>query len=97
MQSKVRKEANKTFSSLLEKEFLQDLEFVTGLTSISEEERTHKQKLSLDLLMDKYSLKGKCPSLLFPSVSEKLQEEYNTIHNKICKVLYEPSLISPIY
>jgi hypothetical protein len=91
MQSKGRKEANKTFSSFLEKEFLQDLEFATGLTSIQEEERTPEQQKSLILLMCKYSPEGKCPSSLFPSVSKELQEEYNTIHNKICNVLYEPS------
>jgi len=90
MQSKDRKKANKTFSSLLEKEFLQDLKFATGLTSIQEEERTHNQKLSLYLLMNKYSPKGKCPSLLFSSVSRELQEEYNIIHNKICGIIYEP-------
>ena len=90
MQSKDRKESNKTFSSLLEKEFLQDLQFATRLTSIPEEERTHKQELSLDSLRSKYFPGGECPSLLFSSVSKELQGKYNIIHNKICGVIYEP-------
>ncbi len=97
MQSKDRKEANKTFSSLLEKEFLQDLQFATRLTTISKEERTHKQKLSLDLLRNKYSPGRGCPSLLFSSISKELQEEYNIIHNKICGVIYSPSFLETIF
>ena len=91
MQSKDRKKANKTFSSLLEKEFSQDLQFATRLISVQEEERTFGQQRKLTLLRSKYFPGGECPSLLFSSVSRELQEEYNTIHNKICGVIYEPS------
>jgi len=90
MQSKDRKEANKTFSSLLEKEFLQDLQFATRLTSIREEERTFRQQRALTSLRSRYFPGGECPSLLFSSISKELQEEYNIIHNKICGVIYEP-------
>ena len=90
MQSKDREEANKTFSSLLEKEFLQDLQFATRLTSIRKEERTLRQQRALVLLRSRYFPGGECPNLLFSSVSEELQEEYNIIHNKICGVIYEP-------
>jgi len=90
MQSKDREEANKTFRSLLEKEFSKDLEFATRLTTISEEERTFKQQRELTSLRVKYFPGGECPSLLFSSVSRELQEEYNTIHNKICGIIYEP-------
>jgi len=90
MQSKDRKEASKTFSSLLEKEFSKDLKFATRLTSIQEEERTLRQQRVLTSLRSKYFPGGECPSFLFPFVSEKLQEEYNTIHNKICGIIYEP-------
>lgn len=94
MQSKVRKEANKTFSSLLEKEFSKDLKFAIGLTSILEEERTPRQQGALVSLRSKYFPGGECPSLLFSSVSRELQEEYNIIHNKICGVIYEPPSIA---
>ena len=93
MQSKIRKVANKTFSSLLEKEFLQDLQFATGLTSIQEEERTLRQQRALTFLRTKYFPGGECPSLLFSSVSRELQKEYNIIHNKICGIIYEPPSI----
>ena len=90
MQSKDRKEANKTFSSLLEKEFLQDLQFATRLTSIQEGERTLRQQRALTSLRSKYFPGGECPSLLFSSISRELQEKYNIIHNKICGIIYEP-------
>jgi len=91
MQSEIRKGINKTFSSLLEKEFLQDLQFATRLTSIQEEERTLRQRGALVSLRSKYFPGGECPSLLFSSISRELQEKYNIIHNKICGIIYEPS------
>ena len=94
MQSKDREGANKTFSSLLEKEFLQDLQFATRLTSIQEEERTPRQRGALVSLRSKYFPGGECPSLLFSSVSRELQEEYNIIHKKICGFIYEPSSVT---
>jgi hypothetical protein len=90
MRSKDREIANKTFSSLLEEEFLQDLRFATRFTSIQEEERNLKQQRVLTLLRDKYVPGGECPSDLFSCVSEELQKEYNIIHNKICGIIYEP-------
>ncbi len=91
MQSKDREEANKTFRSLLEKGFLQDLEFAIRLISIRKGERTLGQQGTLTSLRSKYLPGGKCPSLLFSFISRELQEEYNIIHNKICGVIYEPS------
>ena len=90
MQSKDRKEANKTFSSLLEKEFLKDLKSAKRLTSLREEERTPRQQGALVSLRSKYFPGGECPSLLFSSISKELQEKYNIIHNKICGIIYEP-------
>ena len=90
MQSKDRKGSNKTFSSLLEKEFSMDLQLAKRLTSTPEEERTHEQTFGCALLRDKYVPGGECPSDLFSCVSEELQKEYNTIHNKICGIIYEP-------
>ena len=93
MQSEDREKANKAFRSLLENEFLEDLGFATKLTSVPKKERTQSQKLSLNLLRDKY-LPGECPSILFSSVSEELQEEYNDFHKGICEVLYGPPSIA---
>jgi len=90
MQSKDRKIANKVFSYLLKNEFSKDLQLTKRLTAIPEEERTDEQKFGCALLRDKYVPGRECPSDLFSCVSKELQEEYNTIHNKICGIIYEP-------
>ncbi len=92
MRSKVRKEANKKFRSLLKQEFSRDL--TSTIELISEEEKTSEQQMDIISLRDKYFPGGDCPSPLFNSVSRRLQKKYTTIHDNICEILYKPSSIT---
>ena len=91
MKSETREKANKAFRSLLENQFSKDLDFVSELTAVHESKRSPEQNGAIISLGGKYSRGGKCSSLFFSRVSEKLKKEYKIIHDEICMTLYGPS------
>lgn len=79
---------DKSFQNLLKVEFQKDLEAVIQLSSIDSYESPNAQNALMELMREKYTPEGVCPSPQFPYVSKHLQQEYGRIHEQICSVLY---------
>jgi len=82
-------DSSTNFKMLLDLEFQQDLRCARVLATINPDERTPGQEGLLQILRDKYTRDGYCPSAFYPNAAPHLQRRYWAIHTHICNALDE--------